>query len=173
MSDEYGVVVMKLAVAAIAQSRTRDMRAGPVTNNLDHAFIPRHLAIGGQREGLEQRPRPDPGEAVRDRAAFMVASLGADMMEAAALSNVDLQHLVEPRRRGAGLEKRDLRPCLHPHAMVQDRVRTVGFVPVDQVDRFGPPCRLTRIRTPSRAAAVFSAASGRATGDWPRASSAP
>jgi hypothetical protein len=111
------------------------MGDGVVAGQLHHVFVAREHSVGRQRKGLVGRFRPQPREHVRHGAAFMVAALGADMVEGRAIGHVDLHALVEPRGGGAVFQHRDLRPRLHPHQVVQDRVRGLVAVQVDQADR--------------------------------------
>ena len=69
---------------------------------------------------------------MRHRPPFMVAALRADVVEARALGNVDLHHLVEPRRCGAVFKHGQLRALFQLHAMVQDRVRSFGTMDINQ-----------------------------------------
>ena len=48
------------------------------------------------------------GEDVGRRPPLVVAALGADVVEAGAVGDLDLEHVVEARRRRAALEERQV-----------------------------------------------------------------
>jgi hypothetical protein len=80
-------------------------------------------------------------------------------------------HLVEPRR-GRPFSRIVISAPAPADDVVQDRVRRLVAVQVDQVDGLRHLAG-ARITTPSVAKAVLSAASGRRPGVCPRASSTP
>ena len=93
-----------------------------IARQFDHAFVARQHAVCGQREGLEDRFRPEPREDRRGGAALVVAALRADMVQLAGIGNFDFHHLVEARRSRTVLEDRHLGPGIDLDDVVQDRV---------------------------------------------------
>ena len=96
-------------------------------------------AVHRQREGLERRAGAEAGEDVRHRPPLVVAALGADVVEAGAVADLDLEHVVEARRRRPRLEQGQVGPGLDPDDVVQDGVRALVLVQIDQRDRSRDP----------------------------------
>jgi hypothetical protein len=134
MGDEDRVVMVKRRFFPVAHGSTGHMCDGIVAHHLDHVFIARQHAVGRQRKGLVGRFRAHAREHVRDRAALMVATLGAHMVERRAIGHVDLHALVEPRGGGSVFQHRDIGPRLNTDKMVQRGIRGLIAVQVDQAD---------------------------------------
>ena len=122
MGDEDRVVMVKHPVA---HSRTGHGGHRVVAGQLDHAFIAGQHAIGSQGEGFERAFSTKPGEDMRRRAPLMVTALGADMVEAGPICDIDLHHLIKPRSRRAVFGEGDIAALLDLDHMMQDRVGTL------------------------------------------------
>ena len=82
---KIGIVVVERAVVAVAERRARDMRDRLVAGDIRSICIRSGSSDAVHRQGealVDARLRRQPGEHVRDRAAFVIAALRADMMEA-------------------------------------------------------------------------------------------
>ena len=116
------------------------MGHGIVAGELDDALVPGEPAVHGQRERLEPAFPSEPGEDGGRRPALVVAPLAAHVVEGGAVADLHLEHGVEPRRPGAGLEQGQVGAGLEPDQVTDQRIRGLGAVEIDESHRLlGPP----------------------------------
>jgi hypothetical protein len=107
VGDEDGVVVVE---GAVADAGPRQVGGAVRAGELDDMLVAGEAAVGGQGEGLERRALAEPGEERGEGGALVVAALGADVVEARAVGDLDLGDAAEPRRGGAGFEQGEVGP---------------------------------------------------------------
>ena len=134
MGDEHRVVVMEIAVS---HASTCHMRHCVVTGQLDYAFVACQHTVLGQCKAFESAFLSQTGKDMRRRAAVVVATLRAHVMEDTGVRNIHFHAFVETRCGRAVLQQRHLGPCIYADHMVQNGIRRRGFMLVLQAYGFG------------------------------------
>ena len=133
VGDEHRIIVQE--IAAIANAGTSNMRNRVIACEFNHGFVAGQNAVHCQGERFERGLCSEAGKDASHSTAFVVTTLGADMVEGRFISDFDLKHLVETCSRWAVFQQSDRCALFDLYQIVEDRVRGHVLVQVGQVDR--------------------------------------